>query len=163
MTKLKGPKSNFFSRSSMRCEILGPRLNRRRCIARSRNVITFRRTKSSRRPKPASPNLRTRAKADLIDTEKRGVWVLTEQGRKANLSHDDAYQLFRAIHDGFQRDDGHPSEALSSPAVNGQGALRALPPDRRSKHLEYKRLQLIHARAPWYFNKSSPFPKRIHS
>jgi restriction system protein len=46
------------------------------------------------------------AKAGLIDTEQRGVWVLTEQGRKANLSHEDAYQLFRAIHDGFQRESG---------------------------------------------------------
>ncbi len=27
------------------------------------------------------------AKAGLIDTEQRGVWVLTEQGRKASLSH----------------------------------------------------------------------------
>lgn len=45
------------------------------------------------------------AKADLIDTEQRGVWVLTEQGRKANLSHEDAYQLFKRIHDGFQRPD----------------------------------------------------------
>jgi len=53
------------------------------------------------------------AKADLIDTEKRGVWVLTEQGRRANLSHDDAYQLFRVIHDGFQRDDGHPGETTA--------------------------------------------------
>ncbi|RVU33948.1 restriction endonuclease [Hwanghaeella grinnelliae] len=43
------------------------------------------------------------AKAGLIDTEQRGVWVLTELGRKANLTHDEAYQLFRSIHDGFPR------------------------------------------------------------
>lgn len=47
------------------------------------------------------------AKAGLIDTEQRGVWVLTEKGRKANLSHDDAYQLFKTVHDGFQSDDGN--------------------------------------------------------
>ena len=46
------------------------------------------------------------AKGGLIDTEQRGVWVLTENGRKANLSHDDAYSLFKLIHDGFQREDG---------------------------------------------------------
>lgn len=45
------------------------------------------------------------AKAGLIDTEQRGVWVLTEQGRKANLSHDEAYRLFKTIHDGFPRPD----------------------------------------------------------
>ncbi len=54
------------------------------------------------------------AKAGLIDTEQRGVWVLTEQGRKANLSHDDAYQMFRKIHDGFPKPDkqtGKPERA----------------------------------------------------
>lgn len=52
------------------------------------------------------------AKAGLIDTEQRGVWVLTEQGRKTNLSHDEAYNLFRTIHDGFQRYDGEPSRIM---------------------------------------------------
>ncbi len=54
------------------------------------------------------------AKAGLIDTERRGVWVLTEQGRRANLSDDDAYQLFRKIHDDFPKPDkqtGKPEEA----------------------------------------------------
>lgn len=49
------------------------------------------------------------AKAGLIDTEQRGVWVLTEQGRKANLSHEDAYQMFRTIHDGFPKPDKQAS------------------------------------------------------
>jgi restriction system protein len=57
------------------------------------------------------------AKAGLIDTEQRGVWVLTEKGRKANLSHDDAYNLFRSIHDGFQRED-EPGEAVTEKAVD---------------------------------------------
>jgi len=43
------------------------------------------------------------AKAGLIDTEQRGVWVLTEKGREANLTHEEAYELFREIHDGFPR------------------------------------------------------------
>jgi restriction system protein len=50
------------------------------------------------------------ARAGLIDTEQRGVWVLTEEGRKAKFSHDQAYNLFKAIHDGFQREDGKPKE-----------------------------------------------------
>ncbi|WP_158498672.1 winged helix-turn-helix domain-containing protein [Martelella endophytica] len=45
------------------------------------------------------------AKAGLIDTEQRGVWVLTEKGRSANLSHEQAYLLFKTIHDGFPRPD----------------------------------------------------------
>ncbi|MBX4927820.1 restriction endonuclease [Rhizobium binae] len=51
------------------------------------------------------------AKGGLIDTEQRGVWVLTEKGREANLSHGDAYNLFKSIHDGFQREDSQPGEA----------------------------------------------------
>lgn len=57
------------------------------------------------------------AKAGLIDTEQRGVWVLTEKGRKAYLSHDEAYNLFRSIHDGFQRED-EPGEAATEKAVD---------------------------------------------
>ena len=58
------------------------------------------------------------AKAGLIDTEQRGVWVLTEKGRRANLSHDEAYSLFRTIHDGFQRDEGEPGETVTEKAVD---------------------------------------------
>lgn len=50
------------------------------------------------------------AKAGLIDTEQRGVWVLTEAGRKTNLSHDDAYNMFRSIHAGFQKSGGETGE-----------------------------------------------------
>ena len=42
------------------------------------------------------------AKAGLIDTEKRGVWVLTEAGRDTTLSHDQAHLLFRQIHESFK-------------------------------------------------------------
>lgn len=58
------------------------------------------------------------AKAGLIDTEQRGVWVLTEIGRKANLSHDDAYNLFKAIHDGFLRDTGEVGETVTEKTVD---------------------------------------------
>ncbi len=53
------------------------------------------------------------AKAGLIDTEQRGVWVLTEKGRATTLSQEDAYHLFREIHAKFQRDDDQTSEAES--------------------------------------------------
>jgi restriction system protein len=58
------------------------------------------------------------AKGGLIDTEQRGVWVLTEKGRNARLSHEDAYGLFKSIHDGFQREDGQPGEAESEKTVD---------------------------------------------
>jgi restriction system protein len=58
------------------------------------------------------------AKAGLIDTEQRGVWVLTEDGRKANLSHDDAYNLFRTIHGGFQHNEGEAGDVVTEKAVD---------------------------------------------
>lgn len=42
------------------------------------------------------------AKAGLIDTEQRGVWVLTERGQKTNFTNDDAYKMYRKIHDKFR-------------------------------------------------------------
>ncbi|ESQ81196.1 restriction endonuclease [Asticcacaulis sp. YBE204] len=58
------------------------------------------------------------AKGGLIDTEQRGVWVLTEKGRTAKLSDDDAYNLFKTIHDSFQREDGEPGEAETENTVD---------------------------------------------
>lgn len=55
------------------------------------------------------------AKAGFIDTERRGVWVLTESGRNARLSHADAYELFRRIHEGF------PRTTSSTPTANSLG------------------------------------------
>ncbi|MGD9815909.1 MAG: restriction endonuclease [Hyphomonadaceae bacterium] len=43
------------------------------------------------------------AKAGLIATEQRGVWVLTDRGRSTVLTHDEAYALFRRIHEQFPR------------------------------------------------------------
>lgn len=37
------------------------------------------------------------AKAGLIDSEKRGVWVLTEKGRDTRLNQEEAYKLFRNV------------------------------------------------------------------
>lgn len=42
------------------------------------------------------------AKAGLIDTEKRGVWVATAKGREATLTSDQAFALFKDIHSRFQ-------------------------------------------------------------
>ena len=54
------------------------------------------------------------AKAGLIDTEQRGVWVLTEQGRKTNLTHENAYNLFRTIHEGFHQDKSEVGDKTTS-------------------------------------------------
>lgn len=58
------------------------------------------------------------AKAGLIDTEQRGVWVLTEKGRTTHLTHDEAYVLFKAVHDRFQRDEGAPGELVTESTVD---------------------------------------------
>ncbi len=58
------------------------------------------------------------AKGGMIDTEQRGVWVLTEKGRKTNLSHDEAYTLFKSIHGGFVREDGEIGEVETEKSVD---------------------------------------------
>lgn len=60
------------------------------------------------------------AKAGIIETEQRGVWVLTETGRKTTLSHDDAYNLFRQIHDGFRLEEAEPAEPSSQQRATGE-------------------------------------------
>lgn len=68
------------------------------------------------------------AKAGLIATEKRGVWILTETGRARNLSHDQAYDLFRAIHDKFQRANATSTDARVEDTAS-EGADNASAPD----------------------------------
>lgn len=58
------------------------------------------------------------AKGGLIATEQRGVWVLTEKGRKANFSHEEAYNFFKSIHDGFQLDGGQADETEPEKTVD---------------------------------------------
>ncbi len=41
-------------------------------------------------------------KADYIDSSVRGVWSLTEKGREANLTQEQAVSLFKRIHQEFQ-------------------------------------------------------------
>ncbi|MCW3109478.1 MAG: restriction endonuclease [Segetibacter sp.] len=42
------------------------------------------------------------AKAGLIDTEKRGLWQLTQEGFDAKLDHEQVYKLFRTVHKKFE-------------------------------------------------------------
>ncbi len=42
------------------------------------------------------------AKAGLIDTSRRGVWTLTEVGRRTNLDHQQALQVFREVQGSFK-------------------------------------------------------------
>lgn len=44
------------------------------------------------------------AKAGLIDGSKRGVWALTEEGLKVQLSHKDALRIFEDVHRGIRSD-----------------------------------------------------------
>lgn len=69
------------------------------------------------------------AKAGFIATERRGVWVLTERGREQTLTHDQAYELFRAIHDSFQRASPISSDARTEDAAASEGADNASAPD----------------------------------
>lgn len=41
------------------------------------------------------------AKAGFIDSSRRGVWTLTDKGRDAKLSHEDALKIFREIQAAF--------------------------------------------------------------
>lgn len=75
------------------------------------------------------------AKAGLIDTEKRGVWVLTEAGRDTTLSHDQAYDLFRQIHESFKNQESGASPEKSTDAVlldidENEGADSTAPDDK---------------------------------
>jgi restriction system protein len=83
------------------------------------------------------------AKAGFIDSSRRGVWTLTDQGRTAVLSHSESVAVFREIHGQFQtsRRNTEPdvvdetsspddeSEALDSYRRVVSRTLQELPPD----------------------------------
>jgi 5-methylcytosine-specific restriction protein B len=50
------------------------------------------------------------AKAGLIDDRRRGIWVLTPEGRAANLDHAQALALFKEVHARFPREDAEEEE-----------------------------------------------------
>lgn len=51
-------------------------------------------------------------KAGFIDAEERGVWVLTEKGKGASLTHDQAYHIFKGIHKNFKNSE--PSDTAGT-------------------------------------------------
>ena len=78
------------------------------------------------------------AKAGFIDSSKRGVWTLADKGRSADLSHEEALAVFRAVHAVFPRprkldqpssateeseDTSAPSEDVGYDSSNFRGAL----------------------------------------
>ena len=69
------------------------------------------------------------AKAGLIATEQRGVWVLTEKGRSAKLTHEEAYNLFKVIQDSFPRAD---KQASSEETISSTEDEDASAPDEKS-------------------------------
>ena len=61
-------------------------------------------------------------KAGFIDAQERGVWVLTEKGRDAKLTHDDAYREFKNIQDKFKENDRKDRTSKSKPVVADEDA-----------------------------------------
>lgn len=63
-------------------------------------------------------------KAGFIDAKERGVWVLSEKGRTANLSHSDAFKIFKGIHENFKESDkpSQPTSGLLSVAEEDASA-----------------------------------------
>jgi restriction system protein len=66
------------------------------------------------------------AKAELIDTSQRGVWTLTEAGRRSQLSHEDAIRIYRDIHNTFKGDEAEAATLVPAPDEAGP------PPDEQA-------------------------------
>jgi len=66
------------------------------------------------------------AKAGLIDTSQRGVWTLTDSGRRSQLDHQNAIRIFRDVQKTFREDEVEATTLL--PAPDEAGA----PPDERA-------------------------------
>lgn len=58
------------------------------------------------------------AKADLIDSSTRGVWSLTEKGRNARLSNEEALHLFQNIHQQFSAERKKQKEKPNATSEN---------------------------------------------
>jgi restriction system protein len=59
------------------------------------------------------------AKAGLVDASQRGVWALTEAGRKAKLDPDAVHTLFKTVHRQFPRKGAEEDEAEEVEEVAG--------------------------------------------
>jgi restriction system protein len=66
------------------------------------------------------------AKAGLIDTSRRGVWTLTESGRRSHLNHEEALRIFHKVQKTFKEDE--PEAATLPPLSDEAGA----PPDEQA-------------------------------
>ena len=88
-------------------------------------------------------------KAGFIDAQERGVWVLTEKGRDAKLTHDDAYREFKNIQDKFKENDRKDRTSKSKPVVADEDASA---PD----ELEYLNQDEIQERLVKLLRRTSP-------
>ena len=88
-------------------------------------------------------------KAGFIDAKERGVWVLTEKGREANLTHDDAYREFKYIQDNFKENERKDRSSKSKSAVADEDASA---PD----ELEYLNQDEIQERLVKILRRTSP-------
>jgi restriction system protein len=66
------------------------------------------------------------AKAGLIDTSQRGVWTLTESGRRSQLDHGNALRIFRDIQKTFREEEAEATTLLPAPDEAGP------PPDEQA-------------------------------
>lgn len=75
------------------------------------------------------------AKADYIDASTRGVWSLTDKGRNARLSNDEALQLFHRVHQQFsvERRKQREKSPPTSTSKNGRGVSDEVP-DEENDH-----------------------------
>lgn len=78
------------------------------------------------------------AKADYLDSSRRGVWTLTESGRAAaDMSHTQALELFKEVHKRFGPKSGEPTvESIESDDAPPEGTTQARPLSWRQQLLE---------------------------
>lgn len=77
-------------------------------------------------------------KAGLIDSSKRGIWRLTEEGKKTHLSAEEAYKLFRHWHKTFQKAKADEDTAASEDR-QAELETEVAPNDYRARVLEIMR------------------------
>lgn len=76
------------------------------------------------------------AKAGLLDASQRGVWTLTEAGRKATLDVDSVHALFKSVHKQFPRKDAiEPDNTVTD---NGAEDVEAPEPEAEAEAEDYR-------------------------
>jgi restriction system protein len=76
------------------------------------------------------------AKAGLIDTSHRGVWTLTESGRRSHLDYENAIRIFRGVQKTFRADEAEATTLLPAPDEVGS------PPDEQAPSEETFRAEI---------------------